>query len=157
MAAALPPSAAEDRRSVEAIAARMAAARPGTWLPLSSAREEVTVIASAAVKARPARVFVMTDHGCGSSCEQFVLVARQNPRVTVVGRPTHGSLDASNLRVAHLPSGALDLAYATTYVRRPRGQEIDEVGIPPAIALPEPRDDAAYAGEVEQVRRLIER
>jgi hypothetical protein len=159
----IPRSEERDRRSVAKIIERMTIARKEgqrrglseAWLPLATA-DEVTVVAGETVKARPDRVWVMTGSGCGSSCEEFVLAVKQNPRVTLVGRRTAGSLDASNLRPARTPSGAIEVWYATTYVRRPPGKEVDDVGIPPSIVLRAPAGDAGFAREVEQVQKMAE-
>lgn len=48
--------------------------------------------------AYPNKVIVLVGENCGSSCEQFVLYAQQNPNVTTMGQRTYGALDASNVR-----------------------------------------------------------
>ena len=63
---------------------------------------------------RPSRVAVLIDGQCASSCEEFVLIARQSFSVKLIGRPTFGSLDYSNLRPYDLPSGQRALVYATS-------------------------------------------
>lgn len=45
----------------------------------------------------PAYVYVMADVECGSSGDSFVEMLRHSSKVTVVGRPTGGVLDYSNL------------------------------------------------------------
>jgi C-terminal processing protease CtpA/Prc len=127
------------------------------WAPLSSGREQVETLGKGQVKARPERIWVMTDAGCASSCEQFVSMVKQNRRVTLVGRPTMGALDASNLRPFRTPSGTIAVYFATTHVRRPPGQEVDEVGIAPSIALPLTADEAGFAAEVSTVQAMAER
>jgi C-terminal processing protease CtpA/Prc len=104
---------------------------------------------------RPARVAVLIDHDCGSSCEQFVLEARTGFRVKLVGRPTYGALDDSNLRPHPLPSGRV-LYYATTRSTRVPDMRIDGIGIPPDILLPRPKDAAGREAEVLQVQRWLE-
>jgi C-terminal processing protease CtpA/Prc len=158
----IPATHAHERSEIAAIIDRMTAAwkarrrgRSEVWIPQTD-HEEVTIVAGGAVKARPERVWLITGPACGSSCEQFVLDVKQNRRITLVGRPTHGSLDASNVRPVSLPSGTIDLWYATTYVRRPPGQEIDDVGIRPSIPLPDPKDDAGFAREIIDVQRMVE-
>lgn len=109
------------------------------------------------VKAIPDRVVLLIGQGCGSSCEQFVITAKQNSRVFLMGRRTLGALDASNVREAQAPSGKIVIYYATTYVRRPVGQQIDQIGIAPDIELPLPGDEDAYNAEVDVVLRALER
>jgi len=105
---------------------------------------------------RPARVAILIDRDCGSTCEQFVLEARTGFRVKLVGRPTAGALDDSNMRPHPLPSGARTLWYATTRSTRVPDMRIDGVGIPPDILLPRPQDQAARDAEVGQVQRWLE-
>ena len=45
------------------------------------------------------RVFVLTDGNCGSSGDNCVQVLSAFPKVTVVGRPTMGIMDYSNVAV----------------------------------------------------------
>ena len=100
---------------------------------------------------RPSRVAILIDGGCGSSCEQFALEARQSFSVKLIGQHTFGSLDYSNLRPHDLPSGRRRLWYATTRSTRIPGLMVDVAGVPPDIYLPiEAGDDAKY----EEVRRL---
>ncbi len=50
-------------------------------------------------KANPEKVWVLTDEGCGSSGDAFVEAMSFSPKVTVVGRPTCGITDYSNLNM----------------------------------------------------------
>lgn len=43
------------------------------------------------------KMYIITDSGCGSSGDNFVAVFSMFPKVTVVGRPTMGILDYSNV------------------------------------------------------------
>jgi hypothetical protein len=136
------------------VIAKMRTAAPGTFVLKGEQRIETEKVKLEAK--RPARVAVLTDRDCGSSCEQFVLEARTSYRVKVVGRPTHGSLDVSNLRPHLLPSGRAQLYYATTRTTRLPDMRIDTIGIAPDILLPKPADDAGRAAEVKQVQRWLE-
>lgn len=146
--------AAGCRKELDPILAKMRTAAPGSFVLADDGR-----IASVPVKLeakRPARVAVLADHGCGSSCEQFVLEARTSYRVKILGRPTAGALDVSNLRRHPLPSGRIVLRYATTRSTRLPDMRIDDIGIAPDILLPKPADAAAHDAEVLQVQRWIE-
>ena len=103
------------------------------------------------------KVVVLIDEDCGSSCEEFVKTIRQNPRVVTMGRNTFGALDASNVRDVPTPSKKLSINYATTYVHRRAGQEIDNIGIPPSIKLPIPKDQQAYDDEVKFAQKYLEK
>ena len=151
----LPEIPERDQKRTRDRVARMKAAT-SEWVPMSDPSVTVTRYTKKDVKATPQSVWIMIGPKCGSSCEQFVLTARQNPRVTLVGRRTYGALDASNVRPVRTPSGKMTVYYATTCVRRPQEEKIDGVGIPPAIELAAPADDAAYAAEVTEVQRRAE-
>ena len=151
----LPEMAERDQKRVRERIARMKAAA-SAWVPMSDPSIAIAEYTRKDVKATPKSVWIMIGPKCGSSCEQFVLTARQNPRVTLAGRKTYGALDASNVRPVRTPSGKITLYYATSYVRRPQGEGIDGVGIAPAIELPPPADEAALAAEVTAVQRLAE-
>lgn len=145
---------AQCRKELDPVVARMRTAAPGSFVLKGSERIEYEKVKLEAK--RPARVAVLTDRGCGSSCEQFVLEARTSYRVKVVGRPTYGSLDVSNLRPHVLPSGRAQLYYATTRTTRLPDMRIDTIGIAPDILLPKPADKAGREAEIRQVQRWLE-
>jgi hypothetical protein len=136
------------------VLAKMRTAAPGSFVLSGTDRIEYEKVKLEAK--RPARVAVLTDHACGSSCEQFVLEARTSYRVKVIGRPTYGSLDVSNLRPHLLPSGRAQLYYATTRTTRLPDMRIDTIGVAPDILLPKPADEAGREAELRQVQRWIE-
>ena len=107
-------------------------------------------------KQRPSRVAILIDGRCGSSCEEFVVVARQSFNVKVIGQPTFGSLDYSNLRPYDLPSGKRVLWYATSRSLRLPEYSVDVAGIPPDVYLPSRDDDRAGEKEVQRVKRWLE-
>lgn len=107
-------------------------------------------------KTQPARVAVLVDRDCGSSCEEFLLVARQSFRVKLIGRNSHGSLDYSNVRLHALPSGIRQLMYATSRSARLPQLQVDLGGIMPDIYLPPPKDEAERAQEIVRVQRWLE-
>jgi hypothetical protein len=141
-------------KEMDPIIAKMRTAAPGSFALAGAKRIDYDKVKLEAK--RPARVAVMTDHACGSSCEQFVLEARTSYRVKVVGRPTYGSLDVSNLRPHLLPSGRAQLYYATTRTTRLPEMRIDTIGVAPDILLPKPADGAGREAELRQVQRWIE-
>lgn len=83
----------------------------------------------------PEKVVVLTDYTCGSSGESFVETAARLKKVTVIGRPTMGICDYSNL--AYVDFGDYYLLYPTS-----RSKAIDEGkatrgrGIQPDIFVP---------------------
>lgn len=126
------------------------------WVAMSDEQMLESHYDSDQVKASPERVVLLIGQGCGSSCEQFVITAHQNSRVTLMGRRTFGALDASNVREIKTPSGKIVIYYATTFVRRPAGQQIDQMGIIPDVELPLPTDDSAYNAEIDLAQRAVE-
>ena len=85
---------------------------------------------------RPQRVAILVDDGCKSSCEEFLLDARQGFTVKLVGQHTGGTLDYSNLRPYVLPSGNLVLLYAVTRSLRIPAMPVDGVGVMPDVFVP---------------------
>lgn len=58
------------------------------------------------------KIYIITNSSCGSSGDNFVEIFRMFPKVTVVGRPTMGILDYSN--VAFIYYGDFYLMYPTS-------------------------------------------
>lgn len=142
------------RESLGPVAKAMHAAQPGSFV--LHGKERIGYEKPEKLEARrPERVALLIDRACGSSCEQFVLETRPSFRVKLVGRPTFGAIDYSNLRPHPLPSGRV-LYYATTRSTRVPDMNIDGIGISPDILLPKPVDDAARDAEVLQVQRWLE-
>lgn len=82
----------------------------------------------------PQKVAVLINGGCASSCEQFVLAARQSQKVTLIGSPTAGVLDYGNMHRMDYPCKKWQLGWATSRsMRVDMGQGIDNVGIAPQL------------------------
>lgn len=135
--------------------ARMRSVQPGQFVA-QSADGPVSYASFSGEKVQPARVAVLVDRDCGSSCEQFLLEARQSFRVKLIGRNSGGALDYSNLRMQSLPSGLRQLAYATSRSARLPQLQVDLDGIMPDIYLPPPKDEAGRDDEIVRVRRWLE-
>ncbi len=133
----------------------MRAAKPGTYV-LRAGATRLNTSWPNRVATHPRRVAVMIDRKCGSSCEQFVLAARQSFKVKLFGRPTFGALDYSNLRPHDLPSGTRRLLYATSRSLRLPAYSVDIDGVAPDHLLPDPVDESAFTAEVDVVRRVME-
>ena len=107
-------------------------------------------------KRRPQKVAVLMDRDCGSSCEQFLLTVRQGLGVKLLGRPSFGALDYSNMRPFALPSGRRDLWYATSRSLRLPQLPVDVYGVLPDILLPELHGPADAGAELQAVQRWLE-
>ena len=137
--------------------ARMRKAAPGQYVPQDDDGRITFERVKGLEPRRPTRVAILIDHGCGSSCEELVLAARQSFQVKLIGRSTHGSLDYSNVRPHELPSGQRRLWYATTRSNRIPDLPVDLSGIQPDIYLPlDPSNPHAKDDEVQRVQNWLE-
>lgn len=139
---------------IDPIVSRMRAAPNGSMVLGGDARVAIEGIGKPEPRA-PARVAVLVDRDCGSTCEQFLLTVRTGFRVKLVGRPSAGVIDIANMRPHPLPSGRV-LKYGTSRSTRAGDMRIDTIGIPPDILLPRPLDEAGKAQEVARVQRWLE-
>ncbi len=90
----------------------------------------------------PRSVAVLVDRKCASSCEDFILAARQSSKVVIIGSEnTEGVHDYGDIRKVYLP-GWRQMRVPTTRMRGPR---IDFVGIKPDVLLPSNTDLVASA------------
>jgi hypothetical protein len=135
------------------VVAAMRAAKTGDFVLAAGARLEFERVAENEPDG-PSRVVILMDRACASSCEQFLLAARASFLVKLVGRPSAGTLDVSNLRPHTLPSGRT-LFYATSRSTRLPDMRIDEIGIQPDILLPLPAHSGATDEEIERIRRWM--
>ena len=103
------------------------------------------------VYANPRRVAVLVNRKCGSSCEQFVLAAKESRKVVVYGENTAGVLDYANVHSLRMPCGNLSLYYATSRTKRLPHYPIDNIGIAPDVRVGEEIPDL-----VPHVQRLLE-
>jgi C-terminal processing protease CtpA/Prc len=142
---------AECQKSASDRIARMRNAAPGMYVAVHDSGPMSYERVKSLEPHRPLRVAILIDGGCGSSCEQFALAARQSFNVKLIGQHTFGSLDYSNLVPHDLPSGRWRLWYATTRSTRIPGLMVDVAGVPPDIYLP---IEAGYDAKQEEVRRV---
>ena len=102
----------------------------------------------------PRHVFILTDCYCGSTGDAFVETASISPKVTVVGRPTWGILDYSNLNL--LTYGSYGFGYPTS-----RRLDLDEGihmmgnGVPVKVHVPWTPEHLTRDVDLEKVFELI--
>lgn len=139
----------------QSVLAALRAVPSGAWARVQADRfvYERSVVPE---KRRPQKVAVLMDRDCGSSCEQFLLTVRQGLGVKLLGRPSFGALDYSNMRPFTLPSGRRDLWYATSRSLRLPQLPVDAFGVLPDILLPELQGPADAAAELQAVQRWLE-
>lgn len=150
------PGDAGCEQSMSDSIARMGKAAPGTYVAMDDADPMSYGRVERLEAHRPSRVAILIDGGCGSSCEEFALEARQSFSVKLIGRHTFGSLDYSNLRPHDLPSGRRRLWYTTTRSTRIPGLMVDVAGVPPDIYLPIEAGGDARSEEVRRVQSWLE-
>nr|WP_088327130.1 S41 family peptidase [Bacillus cereus] len=84
----------------------------------------------------PSRVVILTDVTCGSSGDSFVEVAKKSLKVKVIGRPTAGVNDYSNLAVMEW-ADTFALYYPTSRLSIiDKGEGMSGIGIQPHIHIP---------------------
>ncbi|MEC5397129.1 S41 family peptidase [Uliginosibacterium sp. H1] len=104
----------------------------------------------------PARIGILIGQRCGSSCEQFLLEARQSYKTKLFGRNTAGALDYSNMAEHGLPSGQRTLFYATSRSARLPLFPVDASGIQPDQFFPAPANAEEYEAEIAKVQAILE-
>ncbi|MCW8194105.1 hypothetical protein F6455_04820 [Proteobacteria bacterium 005FR1] len=134
---------------------RMRDAKPGTFVGIEDHEIEFIQIPDSPYK-QPERVAVLMGEDCVSSCEQFLLTARQSFAVKLIGRSSKGNLDYSNLRPHMLPSGKRQLLYATSKSFRLPSMPVDVAGVMPDIYLPKPGSVDEWKAEVSRVQNWLE-
>lgn len=102
----------------------------------------------------PRKVYVLTDCMCGSSGESFVQVMSRLSKVTVVGRPTAGILDYSNL--AYVDYGEWGFNYPTSReLALDSGGGMSKKGVPVDVYLPWTPQHIASDPDLDAVLKLI--
>lgn len=139
----------------QSVLASLHAVPTGSWARVQADRF-VYEPGQLAEKRRPQKVAVLMDKDCGSACEQFLLTVRQGFGVKLLGRPSYGALDYSNMRPFALPSGRRELWYATSRSLRLPQLPVDTLGVLPDILLPELQSSADAQAEVLATQRWLE-
>ena len=84
----------------------------------------------------PAKVAILINGKCSNTAEQFLLEAAQSQKVKLMGTPTAGALDYSNVARVKFSAPDFSIDYPVTRSRRvAAGQGIDNKGIQPAVKV----------------------
>jgi Peptidase family S41 len=136
------------------LAEGMKSVSAGTFSAIPPSPERFTMWKPPA--SRVLRIAALVDQGCGSSCEEFVLIVKKSWSAKTFGQRTTGSLDFSNLRPWVMPSGLRVVWYATSRSRRLPDNPIDGTGITPDFPMPVPTTTAEWVNAIEFARRILE-
>jgi hypothetical protein len=97
----------------------------------------------------PLKVGVIINDFCASSCEQFVLSAKNSKKTTVFGTNTLGVLDYSNTVSVDMPTENIKIRYPMTRSNRLPDYPIDNIGIAPDVEITLP-DNLNLKSEVDE-------
>ncbi len=87
-------------------------------------------------KKTPNTIVLLTDCMCGSSGDSFVEICKQSSKVNVIGRPTKGLNDYTNL-TSMIWNNEFELMYPTSRLSRiDKGKGMSGIGIQPHIYIP---------------------
>ncbi|UTF61536.1 S41 family peptidase [Gilvimarinus sp. DA14] len=103
----------------------------------------------------PRQVAILIGPHCYSAGEQFLLTVRQSFKVKLIGQPTAGALDYSNLVSHTLPESGMKLWYATSRSARLPHYPVDSCGVLPDIYLPLSTTEAKH-DQILRVQRWLE-
>lgn len=98
----------------------------------------------------PRRVGILAE-GAGSAGDQFAIDARFSRKVTLLGGPTAGVIDYSNVNALSAPSGEFTLAYPMSRSQRLPDEPYDNIGIPADIPFGDEVED-----HIEAARAWLE-
>lgn len=99
------------------------------------------------VLTNPQKIMILINKNCASSCEEFLLVAKQSKKVTLLGENTMGVLDYANVHTLDLPYNGWGLQYATSRTNRLPDYPIDNIGIEPNVKIPKDVNWIEFATE----------
>ena len=101
------------------------------------------------------KVYIITDSNCASSGDNFVQVFGKLPKVTVVGRPTMGILDYSN--VAMIEYSEFWIGYPTSRLMGvENGNGMMGKGVPVDVYVPWTPEHLKRDVDMDKVRELIQ-
>jgi hypothetical protein len=102
------------------------------------------------VTTNPRKVIILIK-GSGSSGEQFLLHAKESKKVVMLGQPTLGILDYSNITPREFPSSAFHLSLPQTRSRSLPNFSVDKEKIKPSVYLTDDQD------WIEEARKHLKR
>lgn len=114
-----------------------------------ASKKEDNIVKRDTILETPIKIGVIINDFCASSCEQFVLAAKNSNKTTVFGTNTLGVLDYSNTIPVDLPTKNMMIRYPMTRSKRLPGYPIDNIGIEPDVRINLP-DNLNVKDEVDE-------
>lgn len=103
----------------------------------------------------PENIIVLADNFCGSAGDIFVYLCKQSPKITIIGRPTMGVNDYSNLSTM-VWDNQFELMYATSRLDQLDNRQLGaEQGIKPDIYIPWTPKHIDEDVDMEKAMKLI--
>lgn len=128
----VPHVGADAREWIQKILNRMKD-NPGKFVVRSSDE----IVNRDTVMPNPRKIAVLINSGCGSSAEEFILFAKESKKVVLLGQPTSGTLDYSNISPREFPSTAFKISLPESRSHRIPNSSVDKEKIKPNIYLTE--------------------
>jgi hypothetical protein len=98
---------------------------------------------------KPAEVYIIVNGFSASTSEFFVLQAKQNPRVKVIGQKTRGAIDYTDIGLPHsLPCSLFYIQLPMVRSNRIKMFNLDNIGITPDIVIPEDINSLSYLNKI---------
>jgi len=126
----VPHVGAEAREWVQKILNRMKD-NPGKFV----VRSGDEIVKRDTVMPYPWKIAVLINSGCGSSAEEFILYAKESKKVVLLGQPTSGTLDYSNISPREFPSTAFKISLPESRSHRLPNSSVDKDKIKPNVYL----------------------
>ena len=124
--------------------ARARAALDEVREPFRTLRAKADVTTGRAPEPFGGWLLLLVDRGYTSACETSVLLARQFPRVLVLGENTEGTMKVGEIRWYRLPASGVWMSAGTLVHHDPRENGFPEgVGYRPDLWVDGPRADAS--------------
>lgn len=133
-----------DVAAIVRLVIEQAAGSDSDWVSLYE--RDFTISTYPQVYTYPKRVVVLIE-GAGSSGDQFAIDARASRKVTLMGWPSAGVIDYSNVITATAPSGNFMLAWPMTRSMRLPDESFDNVGVQPDVQFNEDIEDEIGAAQ----------
>ena len=132
-----PALSPESRKMIEEFSEDLLANQDKGYLVYGEERDDSEDILSRFVGLEeiPEKIVHLVDVLCGASCDSFLEIMKNMPKVTVIGRPSMGILDYSNCCVADF--GDYELLYPTSRsLAIDAGCGMTDIGVLPDIENP---------------------